>query len=527
MLFLLVYSPLVLVPTYTDWLMAGGDLSQHYLGWVGYRNSGWTFPIGLTDSLAYPSQTSVIFTDSIPLLAVPFKLLSPLLPERFQYFGLWGISCFILQAMITVRILREHINSPAFLLASSALAVLSPVMLGRMFAHTALAGHWIILLAAEPLLAKERFAGRRLLQRSCLLAALSASVHIYFLPMCGILLLAACQRDAFASELKEGLRSSLNLLAFVAVAAVVIFLLGGFSPNATAESDGLGYYSLNLNALFNPQGYSAFLKDKPVATSGQYEGCAYLGAGCLLIVFAAVVAGLSSGSPVHLIKRYWKRALPVVLVAAFALVLSLSPTVTFNERVLFTVPIPSFISHLWSVFRSTGRFGWVVVYLIIFSSLIVISKVGTGRLAAVLVSACLLFQVYDLHFILANTHGRFSEKVEYANVLDGDVFWDASTATGDRKHLILVGDYDLPDLYMFTDWALRHDMTLNTFYFARPPADIDANTKRALDNPSKDNLYVFNRNDAQAYQNLDLNLYLIDDYAVGSVDPIDGFVSID
>ena len=48
----------------------------------------------------------------------------------------------------------------------------------------------------------------------------------------------------------------------------------------------------------------------------------------------------------------------------------------------------------------------------------------------------------------------------------------------------------------------------------------------ALDNPSQSNLYVFNRNDAQAYQNLDLNLYLIDDYAVGSVDPIDGFVPI-
>lgn len=79
---------------------------------------------------------------------------------------------------------------------------------------------------------------------------------------------------------------------------------------------------------------------------------------------------------------------------------------------------------------------------------------------------------------------------------------------------------------MFTDWALRHGMTLNTFYFARPPADIDVNTQRALDNPSKDNLYVFNRNDAQAYQNLDLNLYLIGDYAVGSVNPIEEFVPL-
>ena len=75
-----------------------------------YRNGDWTFPIGLTDQLAYPYYTSVIFTDSIPIFAVFFKLLSPILPANFQYFGFWGILCFGLQGMLAAKILKKFLQ---------------------------------------------------------------------------------------------------------------------------------------------------------------------------------------------------------------------------------------------------------------------------------------------------------------------------------------------------------------------------------------------------------------------------------
>ena len=90
MVFIAVYGVAVLNPTYDDWLLGKGDLTQHYLGWCFYRSSDWTFPIGLTNNLAYPSYTSIIFTDSIPVLAVFFKLFSFILPDTFQYLGWWG-----------------------------------------------------------------------------------------------------------------------------------------------------------------------------------------------------------------------------------------------------------------------------------------------------------------------------------------------------------------------------------------------------------------------------------------------------
>lgn len=122
--FVYIYGVHVLNPTYTDWLIkdAHYDLSQHYLGWKAYRNGDWTFPIGNTDYLLYPSKTSVIFTDSIPCLAVLFKLLSPVLPEEFQYFGLWGIMCFVLQAVFSARIINRFTNSRIVIVLTSTLS---------------------------------------------------------------------------------------------------------------------------------------------------------------------------------------------------------------------------------------------------------------------------------------------------------------------------------------------------------------------------------------------------------------------
>ena len=145
--FFAVYGVRVLNPLYDDWLLGRGDLTQHYLGWCFYRQGAWTFPLGLTDRLAYPDYSSVIFTDSIPLLAIVFKLLSPVLPETCQYFGWWGLGCFMLQGFFAAKLLDRLRVGSLQVLAGSVLFILSPVVIEKMFRHTALGGHWIILAA--------------------------------------------------------------------------------------------------------------------------------------------------------------------------------------------------------------------------------------------------------------------------------------------------------------------------------------------------------------------------------------------
>ena len=145
--FFAVYGIRVLNPCYDDWLLNRGDLTQHYLGWCFFRESDWTFPFGLTNRLAYPDYSSVIYTDSIPLFAVFFKLLSPILPETFQYFGWWGLVCFVLQGLYAAKILNAFHVGKVQILIGSLLFILSPIVIEKMFRHTALGGHWIILWA--------------------------------------------------------------------------------------------------------------------------------------------------------------------------------------------------------------------------------------------------------------------------------------------------------------------------------------------------------------------------------------------
>lgn len=110
-IFCALYGIHILNPTYVDWLLKGGDLTQHYLGWKAYRNSEWTFPIGYMNMLTYPNAVSVIFTDSIPIFAVIFKVFSSILPDNFQYFGMWGLICFILQGLMASRIIRNFTDN--------------------------------------------------------------------------------------------------------------------------------------------------------------------------------------------------------------------------------------------------------------------------------------------------------------------------------------------------------------------------------------------------------------------------------
>ena len=100
LVFLVLYGVRVLDPVCVDWILnnPSPDPSQHYLGWVFYRRSGWHLPyLGANYSAIYPYRTSILYTDSIPLLAVVCKLLGGVLPARFQYLGLWGLFCYAMQ----------------------------------------------------------------------------------------------------------------------------------------------------------------------------------------------------------------------------------------------------------------------------------------------------------------------------------------------------------------------------------------------------------------------------------------------
>ena len=138
-------------PENLSWIFGRFDPPQHYLGWVFYRYAPWTFPIGLSPNFGMDISSSIVYTDSLPLMAIFFKLLSPILPQVFQYFGIWLLVCFLLQAWFSWKIISLISNNFWIIFFGTGLLSFSPPMFWRIYTpsgtQASLVAHFLILAA--------------------------------------------------------------------------------------------------------------------------------------------------------------------------------------------------------------------------------------------------------------------------------------------------------------------------------------------------------------------------------------------
>ncbi len=526
--FIAVYGIWVLNPLYEEWLLNRGDLTQHYLGWCFFRQSAWTFPFGLTDGLAYPDYSSIIFTDSIPLFAVFFKLLSPVLPETFQYFGWWGLICFMLQGLFSAKILDEFHVGRIEILAGSLFFILSPVVIEKMFRHTALGGHWIILLAIY-LFVRHKSIYTHIGKTSLywgLIGAYIGSVHMYLLPMCGAFLCGFVLCSWFC-EKRLRPKYALPGVAFLSGLFVCTYLLGGFSTKAEAGSSDLGVFSFNLNGFFNAKGYSRFLPALKTYYDGQYEGFAYLGLGVILLLVSVLVYFVYIGyQRIHAGKRRADRELVLygvmyVLMSVGLILFAASPEVTFGDKLLFVLTDSSTLTHYWSMFRSSGRIVWPVWYLITIGAIVCNDRLFSKKnIAAVVLVICVLIQIFDISGKLRAQRNTFAGEVVYESPLKSDV-WVRLSEKGGFEHIVWVShNIDNNGIMHIAKYAYDNGLTMNNYYFARG-INVNENTKKSLENPDKRCVYIFRGDETEGIDAYGLNLYEADEYIIGTVDAID------
>ena len=150
MIFLCIYGVTPLDVTNDYWIFTyydEHDIVQHYVGWLAFRNSDWEFPLGLANNIAYGDGTIISFLDSIPIVAIFFKLFRNFLPSTFQYFGLYTLLCYILQCIAAYKLLYYKTKNSLYSLLGCTLFGFAPVLMERAFRHTALGSQWIILFA--------------------------------------------------------------------------------------------------------------------------------------------------------------------------------------------------------------------------------------------------------------------------------------------------------------------------------------------------------------------------------------------
>jgi len=496
--FLFIYGVAVLNPTNVDWLLAGGDLSQHFIGWQFYRLSDWTFPLGVASNLAYPHGLAITFMDSIPLLAIPFKFIAPLLPSDFQYFGIWGLTCFMLQGTFAALIVRHWTKNITVILLASIIFILSPIMLGRMFIHTALAGHWIILLGILLLIKSTAIRTNKLfiLAWSTTLS-LSVMIHPYFFAMNAALLLMGIVLRY--DTLKRAL---ITFFIPLFSAGFIFWCIGGFTIK-TVGAGGLGDYGLNLNSLTNPLGWSGLLGNLPYGKAGG-ESLAYLGLGVLIagVVAAMYLLFKCKDKPFRakVMQLLHSRYLLIFIILLGLFILSVSTHVQLGSVTLLEYHLPQAIEKLLSVFRASARLFWPIYYLLMVAIIVVCIRMFDKKNKLIVVSFFALVVSVQAVDVLRSgaaqaSHSHFQQvsTIHYYNKLSG-VFW--SDAAKDKKHIIYLGNLYNEDFKEVAEFAIKHNLTLNTGYFARAPTTaIEATIESAkndllIGKPSADTLYI-------------------------------------
>lgn len=356
-----------------------------------------------------------------------------------------------------------------------------------------------------------------------LVGFIASSIHMYFVLMCGIILCGYCIVDVIS--FKRFTRSFVSLLLFLLSAVFIVEIGGGFTSGISPEAGGLGVFSMNLNALFNPQGWSCILPDLPVYREEQLmEGFVYLGVGNLLLLFIATLLFIKYIITKQLIFRKWKEVLVVAVVLFVAWILAASPVITFNDRCIYTFNFSESIIKYWSIFRASGRISWIIVYVLMLSGCGIICRMKNKRWTVFVLLLCVIIQIYDIHSILRNKYSLYNQVQEHESLLKNESFWNYIGNSNDIQHIILtMREIPKTEIYTFADFALNYKKTINQFYFARNIDDniIDANIEEALENPDESQLFIFFESNQDKCSQYDLNYYYVDGFIVGYKEMLD------
>ena len=526
--FLCIYGVHILNVTYTDWLLGGGDLTQNYLGWCFFRNSGWAFPIGQMDQIVYPNEASVIFTDSVPLMAVFFKLFRGILPEQFQYFGLWGLLCFAVQGIFGSLLIHHYVKRTAESVVGSLFFIITPVMLVQISMHPALGAQWLILAAFWLGLRRRALGWKKSAAGWALLGVLAAGIQLYFIPICALILISFLLSDILRRFNYKSMLA--GLISFLAAAVLMVALLGGFAHDHIPNASILGQASFNLNGLFNAQGWSQVIDTLPVYGAKAEEGLAFPGTGVLFVLAVGAVTWLirlvyraavkKERRPFHSGSEKKENSAAYLILVAACVAVALSPIVTYDSAVVAQWEPPLWMEELWSRVGLCGRFIWPVVYLIILGSVVFMEKeMPWEAMTAVLLVAVAVFQVSDGKWQLMQRQVQFSTEYVYYSPLQ-DEKWEEWAQDGNMKHMVFVS-YMVDDVDLINDlsaYAAQNHMSVNDFGSACQTMRLEAaeDLLPILTDVQEDTLYIYKESDRAMCVNPDMEYTEVDGLIVGT-----------
>ena len=463
----------ILLPSQNSWLLNAGDLEQHYLGWEFLRHEElYFFPLGKVVGLGSGVIPSIVYTDSIPLIAVPLNGILKLLDsvfgvkfETFQFTGCWIAICIYLQYSGSFYCLKQLGVRSITSYAYGLLFIIAPFLLWRLpgiHGHVSLFSQWLILWSFYLFISR-----RKDIYWVAVLAA-SFAIHAYFGAMVFVIFIAHLI-DRFNSSASKSRVVWFGLFGAL-IAVIILLLLGYFELNGSVKSGGYGTYKWNTLSWLN--GTSSFSRILGFwdYNNGEYEGFSYLGLSTLFFIASGLLFSPFRKKFVRLIRSYKLLCLGCLLMCLFAMTLSIG--IGIIQVPIAGLPPP--FRTVGNIFRASGRFSWPMMYLVMLftvSSWNEIAErlfIGKNQLrgSAYLAGGILLLaglQIADSAEGLARIESATSNtshtsiNQEYKSVSLKDF----------RSLVIYPSDNYYPGWHLWWRVALANDLTVNAGSFAR------------------------------------------------------------
>ena len=387
----------VVVGLYTTWaligssgldlllaLPQGGDLIQAISGFNQFLLSDWSYPLFVVSGFGYPAGTSIVYTDSLPWLALLVKLFASEDVRGHHILPILLIFNFCIQAIGCIylcRSVRLGTTLPTAVLLIFCLT--ASWFWFRIPDHVALASQGFLLIGVGLAIRIHISFDNDVRAKSKILCLGGLSLlllfnHFYLFFMLNTLFVAVLLRGFVKNVLER------KFLFCIGVGYVVLVVslmeLGGYFPSGilsaveAADTRIFGHHNANLSALFT---YNAgvfptlgtLLGLTHDGTGGQSSGALYLGWGGILIVIVSLAMGAREWVSVGL--KYWEITLAIMGLWIY----SLLDAVYFSEWLLVDLPVEgTLIGKSLGVLHANGRFGWLFGYSLIFLSVVIIQK---------------------------------------------------------------------------------------------------------------------------------------------------------
>jgi hypothetical protein len=486
----------------------GQSINQHLGGWYGFLNDKWRFPLTVTNSINYPESSSIILTDSLPFFAIIFKLLKPLIPDTFHYFGIWKILCILFLGISSYKLSDKFITKNQIISFLFSVFCICSFPLFIREGNPTLNGHFLLILGLFCYCNLINEFNLRNILLSLSILILSLHIHFYFFCLVFAFILSGILQNYI--DKKINLKKVLTIIFFLFLIIILFGIITGFFYSFGGinfdrfDNKGMpllslffGSNELNFKTLFSNNRNVIFISE-------QYESLNYLGISLIVLL----TLSLFLIKDVKILKKH------LVLITFFILIFiySLGGKIYITENIFFTynhhkIPFMSSITGLLAVAGRLFIFNYTILIFFCFKQ-IVNSNINKSYIALILSTFTIVqfYEIYHLNFsqnkLKSNIHTILNHKLfSNNNSIQEYYLNDHLLREIDLKDTIIIPPYVCEGSTVsqkISGYILYNKKKVNSIWQGRDNFNCEDKKKQAIsllnDNNSKDlNIIYLNK----------------------------------